>query len=357
MAEDSGSGERTEEATQERRMEFRKRGQVAQTREVASVLVFLGGALVVWALGRFMLTQIVEVFGYSFGDTLVKSIRAGDFIPAMKFCGTKLFLLLAPLLGVALIISFTSTLLQVGFLYNEEALKLDFERINPVNGFQRIFALRSVIEGLKSLIKIIVIAAVVVMIIKSKIFSVPYLIQFNAEQIIQFVGDTTVKLLGGVGVFMVVVAGLDYGFQRWEIEKKMRMTKQEVKEEYKNREGDPMIRARIRKIQRDIATRRMMQQVPKADVIITNPTHIACAIKYDPEKYPAPVLIAKGADHVAEKIKTIARDNNIPIVENKPLARTIFKTMKLGSVIPRQLFQAVAEVLSYVYKLKGKVKK
>jgi flagellar biosynthetic protein FlhB len=155
---------------------------------------------------------------------------------------------------------------------------------------------------------------------------------------------------------MAVLSAADYFFQRWELEKEMRMTKQEIKEEAKSREGDPLIKSRVRKIQREMANRRMMEKVPKADVIITNPTHIAVALKYS-ENLPAPQLVAKGGDLVAEKIKEIARENNIPIVENKPLARTIFKTLKLGQVIPRELFVAVAEVLAYVYKLKRKARK
>jgi flagellar biosynthetic protein FlhB len=155
---------------------------------------------------------------------------------------------------------------------------------------------------------------------------------------------------------MTILAGIDYAYQRWELEKKMKMTKQEVKEEVKSREGDPQIKARIRRIQRDMATKRMMEDVPKADVIITNPTHIAVALKYSAD-LPAPKLLAKGADLVAEKIKEVAKEHRIPIVENKPLARTIYKTLKIGHVIPRELFNAVAEVLAYVYKLKRKVRR
>jgi flagellar biosynthetic protein FlhB len=152
------------------------------------------------------------------------------------------------------------------------------------------------------------------------------------------------------------LAGADYLFQRWDLEKQMMMSKQEVKEEHKSREGDPLIKSRIRRIQRDVAQRRMMQEVPKATVIVTNPTHIAVALKYD-ETTPAPQVIAMGADLIAEKIKAMAREHRIPVIENKPLARTIFKTMKIGQVIPRELYVAVAEVLSYVFKLKRKVLK
>ena len=166
-----------------------------------------------------------------------------------------------------------------------------------------------------------------------------------------YIGTIVFKLCFSVGIISLALALGDYFFQRWDLERKMMMTKQEVKEEVKQREGDPMIKARIRRIQREMANKRMMADIPKADVIVTNPTHIAIALKYSAE-LPAPQVIAKGADLIAERIREIAREHNIPIVENKPLARTIYKTLKIGQVVPRELFIAVAEVLSYVYKLK-----
>jgi len=232
----------------------------------------------------------------------------------------------------------------------------DFNKINPTSGFKRIFSLRAVVEGVKSFLKMVLIGLIVYLILKSEVHNIPYLVGYSLEQLMEYMGYLSVKLFFVVGMVMAGLAGLDYLYQRWDLEKKMMMTKQEIKEETKQREGDPMIKARIRKIQREVAQRRMLEEIPKADVIITNPTHIAVVLKYT-ENLPAPQLVAKGADFLAEKIKQIARENNIPIVENKPLARTIYKTMKLGQVIPRELFVAVAEVLSYVYKLKRKVRR
>ena len=219
----------------------------------------------------------------------------------------------------------------------------------------KLMSLQALVEGLKSVIKLLLVTAVVVMMVKDQVVKVPMLVSFSVDQLVAFTGDLTVRLMGGVGIFLGVIAAADYFFQRWQLEKQMRMTKQEVKEEHKSREGDPMIKARIRRIQRERATRKMMVKVKTADVIITNPTHIACAIKYDPATMAAPILVAKGADLVAERIKALAREHNVPIMENKPLARTMFKTMKIGQVIPRELFTAIAQVLSYVYKLKRKV--
>lgn len=348
--------EKTEEATQTRREEFRKRGQVASSKELASALFLLVGAGSIYLLSKFFLVQIYEIFQYSVGPDMVAAVRDGDILPALKMSGWKTMVLLAPVLGIALIVGIGSHVVQTGFLNVEDALQPKFEKLNPIEGFKRIFSLRTLAEGVKSILKLVFIGAIVLFLIKAEVFKLPMMIQFSAEQLVSYVGDITVRLMAGIGMAMVVLSAGDYFFQRWDLDKKMMMTKQEVKEEHKQREGDPLIKARIRRVQKEMANKRMMEKVPQADVIVTNPTHIAVALKYD-ANLPAPQLIAKGGDLIAEKIKEIARQNNIPIVENKPLARTIFKTMKLGQVIPRELFVAVAEVLSYVYRLRRKVKR
>jgi flagellar biosynthetic protein FlhB len=348
--------EKTEEATQSRRDDFRKRGQVAHSKELASALLLLASAGSIFVLSKFFFTELSEIFKHTMGGDMVAAVRDGDMFTAAKMAGTKLFILLAPVMGISFFISVGSTLVQTGFLNVEDALSPNFEKLNPLEGFGRIFSLKAVAEALKALLKLVFIGSIVLMILRSEVFVLPSMIQFSVQQLVEYVGEVTVRLLSGVGMAMVVLTGADYFFQRWDLDKKMMMTKQEVKEEHKQREGDPMIKARIRRVQRDMANRRMMEKVPKADVIVTNPTHIAIALKYD-ASLPAPQVIAKGADLIAEKIKAIAKEHNIPIVENKPLARTIYKTLKLGQVIPRELFVAVAEVLSYVYRLRRKVKR
>jgi flagellar biosynthetic protein FlhB len=353
MASEADQGERTEEATQQRREDFRKRGQVAQTRELSSVLLLFASVLLIWLMSRFFFAQIWEVFNQSYGDALVTSIRSGDWREIGRFALGKLVLILAPMLGVFWLIGFVSTIVQVGFLYNEEALQIKWERLDPVQGLFRIFSLRAVMEGFKAVLKMIVILTISYFLLKDQISVLPHLMSFSTSQIMSFLGELTTRLMSGVGVFMLCLAAADYFYQRWDLEKEMRMTKQEIKEEVKSREGDPMIKARIKRVQRDIATRRMMDDVPKADVIVTNPTHIAVALKYD-ETMVAPTVVAKGADLIAEKIRELAREHGVPIVENKPLARTMFKTLKIGQMIPRELYTAVAEVLSYVFRLKKK---
>lgn len=348
--------EKTEEATQTRREEFRRTGQVVQSKEITSALYILIAAFGIYFLGQFFFAELHSLLQFSFGNDLVEAVRKGDISTIAKMSGVKFALLVAPIFGISLLIAIASTVVQVGFLNVEDAISVKPEKLNPIAGFGRIFSFHSLAEGLKALLKFVFIGVVVYLIIKSEMLKIPTLIDYSVNQLFGYLGVVVTKLLGGIGVAMTILSIGDYFFQKWELDKKMMMTKQEIKDENKNKEGDPLIKARIRKIQREVANRRMMEKVPKADVIITNPTHIAVALRYS-DNLPAPQLIAKGADLVAEKIKEIAREHNIPIIENKPLARTIFKTLKIGQVIPRELFVTVAEVLAYVFKLRRKAKR
>lgn len=354
MAENNDQ-EKTEEPTQQRREDFRKRGQVAQTKEFASALFLFSALGMFWLAGSFFLQQVSEVFTLSFSDFLVKSVREGDWISAAGFAVEKVFLITGPIFGFLWVISFASGALQVGFLYNEEALQFKPERLNPTEGLKKIFSIRSVVEGIKAVAKVMVVGGISYLILKDEIVVIPQLVTFSIDQLFGYIGDVIFKLIAAVGFFVLVISGLDFLFQKYDIEKKMMMSRQEVKEEMKSREGDPLIKARIKKVQRELANKRMMEDVPKADVIVTNPTHISVALKYD-ENMVAPSIIAMGADHIAFKIREIAKEHNIPLVENKPLARAMYKTLKVGQAIPRELYTAVAEVLSYVYKLRRKQK-
>jgi flagellar biosynthetic protein FlhB len=348
-----GSGEKSEEATHQRRDDYRKRGQVAHTKELGSVFMFLGSALAFWTLSRFYNQQSRLVFEYALGDSLVESVRAGNIFDPIKYAGTRAVMMILPCLAIMGILGFASSALQIGFISKEDALEFKFEQLNPIAGFKRLFSLRSVVEAIKALLKLAMVGFVTWTVLRNEFIHSPLLIEMDASALLSYMLTTTVRLILWVGGLMLVLAAMDYFYNWWDLEKQMRMSKQEVKEETKNREGDPLIKARIRRIQRELAQKRMMDAVPKADVIITNPTHIAVALKYDAQS-TAPQLIAKGADFVAERIKERARQLGIPIVENKPLARTIFKTLKIGQVIPRELYNSVAEVLAYVYKIKRK---
>lgn len=354
MAEDQG--EKTEEATDSRREDFRKRGQVAMTRELSTALFFLLAAALLYVTGRYFLKNIFEVFNQAMGGDFIAKMRENNVREILMIVGYKIVILVAPLFFVSLIVGIASQVLQTGFLQVEDALTPNLQKLNPLNSLGRIFSLKGVGEILKSILKMSAVGIIMYLILKNEIRQIPYLSAMSIEDILQYLGGILYKLVLSTGLFMLVLAVADYFFQRWQLEKEMMMTKQEVKEEMKSRDGDPLIKARIRKVQKEISNRKMMTEIPKADVVVTNPTHIAVVLKYA-ENLPAPQLVAKGADYMAEKIKEIARQNNIPIVENKPLARAIFKTMKIGQVIPRELFVAVAEVLSYIYRLKRKKRK
>ncbi len=356
MASEADQGERSEEATEQRREDFRKRGQVAQTRELSAVFLLFTMVFMIWFMSNFYFHHLTDLFQQTFGDGLVKTARTGELAALTNLATMKMALLLLPIMAVLWVLGFASTLIQVGFLYNEEALEVKWDRMDPVQGFKKIFSLKALMEGGKAIIKMTAILGLSYLLLKNRIHALPNTMNMNVGQLMVLLGSITVRLLVGVGFFMLVLAGIDYFYQRWDLEKEMRMTKQEVKEEMKSREGDPMVRARIKRIQREFAQRRMMDDVPKADVIVTNPTHIAIALKYD-DTMVAPTVVAKGADLVATKIREIAKENGVPIVENIPLARTMFKTIKIGQSIPRELYTAVAEVLSYVYRLKKKMVK
>lgn len=355
MAEDQGD-EKTEEATDAKREEFRKKGQVATTRELASAAFLLTGAGLVYLLGQFFFAQIYDLFHHTFGNQMVLHIREGNFTEAMKFAAYKGVILVLPVLAIAGIIGFASSVVQIGFLQVEDALTPKFEKIDPIAGLKRLFSMRTLAEGVKSILKMVFVIGILVLILRSEIRLIPSMFNFSVAEMISYIGGLVFKLFSTIGGIMLLLALGDYFFQRWDLEKQMMMTKQEVKEEHKQREGDPMIKSRIRQIQRQMANKRMMDEIPKATVVVTNPTHIAVVLRYD-ENLAAPQLVAKGADLVAEKIKEIAKEHNIPIMENKPLARAIFKTLKIGQVIPRELFVAVAEVISYVYRLKRRLRK
>ena len=352
---DDDDGERSEEATQQRRDDYRKRGQIAQTRELGSVLLLFAGVLIISVASRFFSQHIHEIFRLTLDEGLKKAMKDGSLTPTLAAVSYRGVLIFGPVGVAAWLVGFLATTLQTGFIYNEEALQLKWDRLDPVAGLQKLFTIRSLIEGGKSIAKICLILYISYLLLRPQIRMLPHLMDFSVPQLLDFTGSVCIRLLSGVGFFMLALAGLDYFYQRWELEKQMRMTKQEIKEEHKSREGDPMIRSRIKRLQREMSSKRMMADVPTADVIVTNPTHISIALKYDGGMV-APRVIAKGADAVAMKIREIAREHNIPIVENKPLARAIFKTLKIGSEIPRELYTAVAEVLSYVYRLRRKKK-
>jgi flagellar biosynthetic protein FlhB len=354
MAESDQGQERTEQATPKKREDARKKGQVAISREVASVII-LGAALIYFYFGAGGLMEgITNIMKTSFQEAGNTTLTQQSIYAIASSLVLKVFLLLFPLLLAVFLAAFLANVFQVGFKVSWEAAQPKLSKINPLNGFKRLFSLRSLVELVKSIFKISVIALIAYLVIVHEIPSLFPLPDQSVWGMLMFMGRIAFKTMLITCVVMVVFALLDYLYQRWEFEKSIRMSKQELKEEYRQTEGDPLIKSRIKRLQREMARKRMMASIPKADVVITNPTHLAVAIQYDHEQMNAPVVLAKGAGYVAEKIKEIAAENKIPIIENKPVAQVLYKITDIGHVIPEDLYRAVAEILAHVYSLKEK---
>jgi len=351
-----GGEERTEKATPKKRREARKKGQVFQSREISTALVLLFTFVALRVFGSKIYSELALFAKKVFEEyPQIDGLYMPDILARVFIDGLTVILkTVGPILLIGMITGLIVSYAQVGFLFTLETLKPNFSRINPLNGFKRLFSLRGLVELVKAVLKAGIIIYLSYSYLNGKVQSITSLMEMDIISIASFIGVTSVDLAIRICVALVIIGALDYMYQWWDFEKNMKMTKQEVKEEYKQVEGNPEIKSKIKQKQRQISMRRMMQEVPKADVVITNPTHFACALKYDAEKAPAPVLLAKGQDYVALRIKEIARENRVEIVENKQLARTIYDTVEVGQAIPPELYQAVAEVLAFVYSLKGK---
>ncbi|MBQ8039014.1 MAG: flagellar biosynthesis protein FlhB [Lachnospiraceae bacterium] len=360
FAKDGPGGERTEPATAKKLRDARKKGQVAKSKEVANgtCLLALFLMLKIWIgnTGNGLLEMFPTIYNRipEFSKNYDGEIPFRSILYALQISVVQIILISAPFLLVGLVLAFVSDLIQVKWQPTTETMKPKFDKLNPVSGFKRFFSLSSLVELLKSLLKIGVIVYVSYSYLKDQWQSLYVLYGISLTQAIGLIGEMVVDLGIRISVvYMLIVVG-DFAYQKWKFKEDMKMSKQEIKDEYKQDEGDPQIKGKIRQKMREASMRRMMQNIPKADVIITNPTHYAVAIKYDPEQYDAPFVVAKGADHLARRIKEIGRENRVEIVENKPLARMLYANVDIGQVIPPELYQAVAEVLAFVYNLKGR---
>ena len=346
--------EKTEQPTQKRLQEARNKGQVAQSKEVSSALIlltsicvfFFAGSWMFWSLSGFMRGVFQNLGTFRLHDISTVSAFLLEIFE-------QTFLILMPLMLAVFVMGIAANIFQIGFLFTSKPLVPNLSKLNPIAGMKKFVSLKALVELVKSLFKIFAVGSIAFLTLKGELDIIPSLIHMSVAEILSFIGRVCFKMCFYVCVFLIILAVLDYVYQRWQHEKDMKMTKQEVKDESKQTEGDPAVKGRIRKAQIEIAQRRMMEDVPDADVIVTNPTSLAIALKFDAKEMIAPQVIAKGAGFIAERIKEIARENQIPIVENKPVAQTLFKLAKLGDFIPADLYRAIAEILAYVYKLKG----
>ncbi|HOJ52664.1 MAG TPA: flagellar biosynthesis protein FlhB [Syntrophales bacterium] len=344
--------EKTEQATPKRKEEAREKGQVAKSREVSSAAILIGGLVYLWFGAVPMMEKIMKVMKKDFAAaaTVTLSVESVPFIITGLIY--DLFSIVLPFFLLAACVALIVNLVQTGFVFSGEPLVPKWSRINPVENLKRLFSLQALVELTKNLLKVAIIGITLWLTIRNELNTVPQLVSWSVPDIVAYVGKVAFRIMTSTCWILIVLAVLDFIYQHWEHMKSLKMTKQEVKEEYKQLEGDPLVKGRIRRIQREMARKRMMAAVPKADVVITNPTHYAVALRYEQEKMAAPTVVAKGTEYLAEKIKEIARLHHVPIVENREVAQMLFKLTEVGEVIPETLYRAVAEILAYVYRIR-----
>lgn len=358
---DGQGGEKTEPATEKKLSDARKEGQVAKSREIANAFGILALFLVLKIWVGTMGNQLLDVFHiiYQKIPEIVVfwhgTMPQNDTRIVFREMLGQSMLIMAPILLIGIIVAFLSDVVQVGWKPTSKPMQPKLNKMNPLSGFKRIFSVNSLVELVKSVAKIGLIIYICYSYLKDKLPLLFSLYNMPLMQAIGLAAQTVTDLGIRIAIVYMVIAFADFVYQKVKFSRDMRMTKQEVKDEFKQQEGDPQIKGKIRQKMREVSQRRMMQNLPQADVVITNPTHYAVAIKYDPEVADAPVVIAKGEDFLAARIKEIARDNHIEIVENKPLARMLYANVDVGQAVPPELYQAVAEVLAFVYHLQGKI--
>ena len=352
MPPESGQ-ERTESATPRRKERAREEGQVVKSREVVSSALFLGNLLFFSIAGTALYQHMVQMTKETLTHLADTEVSVSGVYVVLTDMLNHLAIMLVPLFLTLVVLALAVNLLQTGVLFTPKGLGIKASRINPWEGLKRMFSLQAVHELFKSLVKIGIVGYIGYTTIAADIVHVFPLSQQALEDILAFLGQGMFRLGLHTSYAMVALAILDYGFQRWQYEKSLRMTAQEVKEERKESEGDPHVKARVRSIMREMARKRMMAEVPKADVVVTNPTHVAVALRYRRQEMPAPKVVAKGAGYIAERIRTVAREHNVPVIENRAVARSLYQTVELGDTIPEILYKAVAEILAYVYRLKS----
>jgi flagellar biosynthesis protein FlhB len=355
MAQDSDDGQKTEQPSQRKLQRARSEGRVAQSREINTWFILAMTGLLIEFMGPGIAHTLSHVLGafarpdrFLDGDGIVWRAVGANLREAALSLAAPLFLLM--LAAVA------ATLVQTGFVFATEKIGFQLSHISPATGFERLLSFRSLVEMLKSLAKMGIVAAVLAIMLHGELHRLPMMSNLGPAAVMDEIERLVLRLLLSVLMVLSVMAGADYFFQRLQHMQSMRMTKHEVKDEMKQAEGDPLIKARLRQIRADRARRRMMAAVPSASVVITNPTHFAVALKYDMGAAGAPRVVAKGADLIAQRIRELAVENDVPVVENPPLARALYSSVDLDREIPPEHYKVVAEIISYVFRLKGKLR-
>jgi flagellar biosynthetic protein FlhB len=346
---------RTEKATSKKRDEARKEGQVAKSQELAVAFSLLMVFSTIRIAGGYMVNRMNGM--YTSILRLIPEVSELFHITTITglvvFLIGQLLLILLPIFAMAFLTAFVVNYIQVGWKPTTKPLKVKLNKLNPITGLKRLFSISKIFELVKTLAKLFLIGAIIYMDLRRELEMIPVLLQVSLMEGLSYIANLSMVMGIKVGAWYLMIAAADYIFQKYKHEEGIKMTKQQVKDEIKNSEGDPKIKSKIRSKMREISMRRMMQDVPGADVVITNPNHYAVALKYDKDSAAAPVVVAKGVDFLAEKIKKAAREHNVHIVENRHLARTLYSTVEVGQEIPEELFQSVAEILAYVYSIRA----
>lgn len=348
------AGEKTEAATPRRRREAREKGQVARSTDLTAAMALLGAMLILSFIGPGILESLLDLtrkmLGYQGADCALPSSTAHLGRSAVYVLGRIVIPTCLAFMTVAVVV----TMAQVGFLFTMHPLEPRLDKIDPIAGFGRLFSMQALVKMAVSVFKVVLIGAVAFFTIRSRLPQIVNITGLDYVQIVGFAGQLMFTLGVRLALALLVLAIIDYAYVRYRHEQGLKMTKQEVKEELRRLEGDPLVRERRRRVARQLALQRMQRAVPKADVVITNPTELAVAIRYDPDEMSAPKVVAKGAGFLAERIRKIAIEHGVPIVERRPLAQALHRTVDVGQEIPPAFYKAVAEILAYVYELTGK---
>ena len=352
MAEQSG--DKTQDATPHRRQQAREEGQVASSQDLNSAATLVVGLLVVIFLGPPVMAFVVDLLRRQLGGQANLSVDRGDVVTLLHGLFSELANVMLPIFGLIMLAAVVINLMQVGFILAPKRVIPDLSRINPLKGVKRMVSLSAAMRLVFGIFKIVLIGAVAIVSVYNRWGEILQASAMSIPQLALFVAEVTLWTTLKMGIALLILAILDYAYQKWKHENDLRMTTQEVREEMKNMQGDPQIIARRRAVQRQLVLNRLSETVPKADVVVTNPTELAIAIQYEPEAMAAPVVIAKGSGVIAQRIRRLALEHNIPIVEKKSLAQSLYKEVDVNRPVPDKLYGTVAEVLAYVYRLKGK---
>jgi flagellar biosynthetic protein FlhB len=352
MADEDSDLEKTESPSQRRLDQAREEGQVARSRELSTFAVLMVGGAGLWMMGATLSQNLIDLLRT--GLTLDKetAFNSALLLPRLHDLSVSVLLAFLPLLGLLLLVAVFSPLLLNGWLFTLKPLQPNLAKLNPVSGITRMFSTNSLMELGKAIAKALVVGGVGALVVWHNREAVLMLVSEPVHLAIPHLGSLVWGCFAAIMGGMLLIVAVDVPFQLWEHNRKLKMTKEEVRQEMKETEGDPQVKARVRSMQREMARRRMMAEIPTADVVVTNPTHYSVALKYRENKMRAPIVVAKGSHLMAAKIKEIAKENNVPILEAPPLARALHKHCDLGEAIPEALFTAVAEVLAYVYQLR-----